>query len=620
MTDQHPNFLALREFGLGQLTESQLSEIEQHLAGCDACCDLMEDVEDDRLITLARAAACNLNNASDTNTGSPDTRGGDADGLPDAADIEALLADHPRYRLLGQLGAGGMGTVYKAEHRLMQRVVALKVIRSEFTAKPTAVTRFHHEVRSAARLSHPHIVTAYDAERIGDVHFLVMEFVDGSSLDQFVRQSGPLPVRQACDFIRQAAMGLDAAHQHGMVHRDIKPQNLMVTPDGGIKILDFGLARFASEHDPALVSGESAGLTAANVMLGTPDYIAPEQASDARSADTRADVYSLGCTLYFLLAGHPPFPGGSHLEKLSSHIVLTPPPLDELRNGVPAEVLAIIDRMMAKNPDHRYQTPAEVVRDLEPLTVANPSTDATKQQPTDRAAGPHGRTSSRRGGPRRYVPFLGVALLAAVGGYYGLPHLKTFLTRETVEFETAPISERPAGRLLYVLPADGLWWEDYGPIRRRLESHDVQVVTTSTRRRVRVDFPDNMPAVTVDELLDDVNPDVYDGIVIAGGDLSEFLDDGASVTELRDLIQRLLDSERVVGAVCVGQEVLANGGFLRGRRAAYNETVINHQPQSGAKWVREGVVTSTNNIVTADDPDKAEAFVQALLRGLGPAP
>ena len=170
---------------------------------------------------------------------------------PDGGAAPKELADHPRYRVLGLLGAGGMGAVYKAEHRLMERPVALKVIRRGLTDDPAAAERFRREVKAAARLSHPHIVRAYDAEQAGDLHFLVMEFVEGTDLARLVAGQGPLPVARACEYARQAALGLQHAFEHGMVHRDIKPQNLMLTPDGQVKVLDFGLARFVSESAPS---------------------------------------------------------------------------------------------------------------------------------------------------------------------------------------------------------------------------------------------------------------------------------------------------------------------------------------------------------------------------------
>jgi DNA-binding beta-propeller fold protein YncE/predicted Ser/Thr protein kinase len=293
--------------------------------------------------------------------------------MPRQVQIPAALLQHPRYRIERLLGTGGMGAVYRAEHRIMQRTVALKVISPELTDNPAAVERFQREVRAAARLSHPNIVTAHDAEQAGELHFLVMEFVEGTDLAELVARRGPLPVMHACNYIRQAALGLQHAFAAGMVHRDIKPQNLMLTPQGRIKILDFGLARFAMEK-----SGGSA-LTQANAMMGTPDYIAPEQANDARSADIRADVYSLGCTLYHLLTGRPPFAEFPLLQKLVAHLEQTPSPVSGFRADVPQEVQGILQRMLAKRPEDRYQTPADVAQELTPFarsggTAAGPAT------------------------------------------------------------------------------------------------------------------------------------------------------------------------------------------------------------------------------------------------------
>ncbi|TMQ30597.1 MAG: serine/threonine protein kinase, partial [Planctomycetota bacterium] len=276
-------------------------------------------------------------------------------------EIPEELLGHPRYRVLGLLGAGGMGAVFKAEHRLMERVIVLKVIHKHFTDRPAAVERFRLEVKAAARLSHPNIVTAHDADQAGDVHFLVMEFVDGTSLDRLVHERGPLPVAEACAYVRQAALGLQHAFERGMVHRDLKPANLMLTPEGKIKILDFGLARFASE------SGPSTALTEPGTVVDTPDYMAPEQALDPRQADIRSDIYSLGCTLYYLLTGHPPFPEGTVIQKLMAHQERRPKPVSASRADVPAELAQVLDRMLARDPEERYQTPAEVARALSPF-------------------------------------------------------------------------------------------------------------------------------------------------------------------------------------------------------------------------------------------------------------
>jgi len=280
-----------------------------------------------------------------------------------------------QYCLLEPLGQGGMGQVFKARHRLMRRVVALKVIRKELLARPEAVDRFLREMQMAAQLSHPNIVTAYDAEQIGDRCCLVMEFCEGQSLAQLVRQTGPLPIAQACELIRQAALGLQHAHERGLIHRDIKPENLLCS-GATLKILDMGLARLQS------VDGEPSGmtLTQQGVIMGTPDFIAPEQAKDLRSADIRSDVYSLGCTFYFLLVGRVPFLGGTLVEKLLRHQAETPPPLEQLRPDVPAGVSAVVARMMAKEPAERFQTPGDVAAALEPFAVAQVCTDTPVEE------------------------------------------------------------------------------------------------------------------------------------------------------------------------------------------------------------------------------------------------
>jgi WD40 repeat protein len=300
---------------------------------------------------------------------------------PAREQVPPELAEHTRYRVLGLLGQGGMGAVYKAEHRLMERTVALKVITSGLMDDPAAITRFRREVKAAARLSHPNIVQAHDADQAGDLHFLVMEHVEGTDLARLVAERGPLPVAEACEYTRQAALGLQHAFEHGMVHRDIKPHNLMRTPDGQIKVLDFGLSRFVSESAPAgaaeaepaeqtkdILPEPGSPLTQTGALMGTMDYIAPEQTRDAHTADIRADIYSLGCTLYFLLAGHCPFPEGSFADKLLAHRQRQPRPLTELRKDLPPPLLRVLERMTAKEPAQRYQTPAEVADALTPFT------------------------------------------------------------------------------------------------------------------------------------------------------------------------------------------------------------------------------------------------------------
>jgi serine/threonine protein kinase len=268
------------------------------------------------------------------------------------------------YLILSRIGKGGMGFVYQARHQLMNRVVALKVIHKQALANPEAVQRFRREIELAAQLSHPNIVAAYDASQVDDRHFLVMEYVEGTDLHHLVEKSGPLPPSKACGYIGQAALGLQHAHERGLVHRDIKPSNLLVTTHGDVvKILDLGLARSAA------VEGVAASqLTRLGTLVGTPDYIAPEQIANPHRADIRADIYSLGGTFYFLLAARPPFVGGTLAEKLCWHQGAEPPPVEQLRPDVPPAVGAVVRKMLAKRPEDRYPTPVEVAAALAPFS------------------------------------------------------------------------------------------------------------------------------------------------------------------------------------------------------------------------------------------------------------
>jgi formylglycine-generating enzyme required for sulfatase activity len=310
------------------------------------------------------------------------------------ADLPPELANHPRYRILRELGRGGMGIVYQARQTLMNREVAIKVINKCVLDHPGALERFRREVEAATRLAHPNIVTAYDAEQAGDLHMLVMEFVPGQSLAEVLAKKGPLPVAHACNYVRQAALGLQHAHEQGMVHRDIKPQNLMLTPKGQVKILDFGLAKLVSERRPRQ------RLTALGAFMGTPAYSAPEQASDAGSADIRADIYSLGCTLYCLLAGQPPFREDTDVMTILAHLEKEPPPLPDLRPDVPAELWAVVTRMLAKDAGQRYQAPAEVAQAL--ASFRRPGAGAAPGAVPAAARSPKGATGAA-GAPGRVV-------------------------------------------------------------------------------------------------------------------------------------------------------------------------------------------------------------------------
>ncbi|HEY7423421.1 MAG TPA: serine/threonine-protein kinase [Gemmataceae bacterium] len=286
-----------------------------------------------------------------------------------------------QYRILDQLGRGGMGRVFKAEHVTMKRLVALKVLAPKLLQNDRARQLFLREVRAVAQLVHPNIVTAFDASKDDDRFYLVLEYIDGPNLDQLVRQQGPLPVGLACDYIKQTANGLRAAHALGMVHRDIKPSNILVQrrglhedSPGLIKINDFGLARLHAPETSAEAPNHAGTiLVKQNTIMGTPDYLSPEQARNLHKADIRSDLYSLGCTFYFLLTGRVVFPGGTPLEKLIRHSAEMPAPIAESRSDVPAPLIDIVLRLLSKHPEDRYQTPAEVAAALEPYAVSGPT-------------------------------------------------------------------------------------------------------------------------------------------------------------------------------------------------------------------------------------------------------
>jgi serine/threonine protein kinase len=389
----HPTPQQLTAFGLGKLSEAAAATVAAHLESCPACRQVAAKAAPSPIADQARAAKPG---SSSTPPRSSVTRvqgvaAGAAAPEPAASpgNVPPELANHPKYRIIQELGRGGMGVVYEAVQTLMDRPVAIKVLNPSILEHPDTLPRFLAEVRAAAKLDHPNIVRAYDADQVGNLHLLVMEFVEGMSLADRVRQRGPVPVPHACHYARQAALGLQHAFERGMVHRDIKPQNLMLTPRGQVKVLDFGLARLRGEAAPGT------GLTQVGSFMGTPEFVAPEQATDARMADTRADLYSLGCTLYFLLTGRPPFTESTAVLQVLAHIEKEPPALHTVRPDVPTELSAVVARMLAKDPAQRYQKPAEVAQALLPFIKA--AAKATPPAPT--ATGAPSPKPSPAGGP-----------------------------------------------------------------------------------------------------------------------------------------------------------------------------------------------------------------------------
>ena len=354
------------------------------------------------------------------------------------------------YRVQAPLGEGGMGMVFKAIQPKLDRVVALKVIRPMVLAsRPEVLARFQREARAIAQLNHPNVVILFDADEANGTHYIAMEYVEGQTLEKMVRTQGPLSIKQACEYMRQSALGLQHAYEVGLVHRDIKPSNILVAQKasnspassssmrmarpalvtvrdrdrmshtsatsaklsqtwGQVKVLDMGLARLTDGVDEDRPQQEYTPLTRAGALLGTPDFISPEQARDARNVDIRADIYSLGCTMYYCLTGKPPFPGGTDVQKLIRHQTEKPYPLEELRPGLPNDVHQIMNRMLEKRAEDRYATPRHLSDALDLyLNPALPGTpiphsiaETTPVAETPVPGSPRHRTPSPEPAPR----------------------------------------------------------------------------------------------------------------------------------------------------------------------------------------------------------------------------
>ena len=578
-TTAHPTAAALLAYGQGKLSPGEMSAIESHLAACDSCCELLASTPDDTLMIRAREAATSGFRAHQqtvsTKPASP-------------REIPQALKEHPRYRVLGLIGAGGMGAVYKAEHRKMERLVALKVINPAFVSSPAALERFEREVKTAAKLSHPNIVAAHDADAAGELHFLVMEFVEGMSLDRYVASKGPLPSHVAANLIYQAAQGLQHAHEKGMIHRDIKPQNLMRTRDGSVKILDFGLARLASQ---ALQSAPGvaeelperpADATRAGSLLGTPDYIAPEQVTDAHQADIRADIYSLGCTLYFLLTAEPPFIGGTMLDKLNAHKTCEPTPVRLRRPEVSEELVAVLERMMAKDPADRYARPADLAKALKPIANARPVAQSPSSEvkpsvapsPTvgaefslDLLTAPAIAPAQKKAD--EVPPWMKIG--AAVTAVLMLATCGWLFFGNSQQNNEAPKEKNvvaPAKNplpVLMLLPQNELFNPDYTGVRNGLLAENLRLVTAAERREP-VKFlrspNDGVPEPVLPDLAlsNNVQAKDYAAIIFVGGKAPE-LCTGATGQQVRRLLKEFSQDNKPICAICAGQHVPAYFGL-----------------------------------------------------------
>lgn len=458
MIKSHPDERHLADYATGNLAEDEASSIAEHLSECAECEATIQTLESksDTLVSALRVQP-----AVEPYDDEAELR----QAVAHAAQVSSLKADEPPavssadaasprpatkappklgpYQLLAKLGEGGMGAVFKARHEHLEKIVAIKVLPKKAMQDAGAVARFRREMKAVGALHHPNIVGAHDAGEQQGTHFLVMEYVEGKDLSSLIKQHGPVTIAQAISYMQQAAKGLAFAHSKNIVHRDIKPANLLVDGDGTVKILDLGLARL---DDGGLANAEAQqGLTQTGQVMGTVDYMAPEQAFDTHRADAKADVYSLGCTLYRLLTGKNVFDGETIVQKILAHREQPIAPLAEALPEVPPALDALYRRMLAKRPEER-PTMAEVATELETLQrsfitglrgAALPSI-AVAAANAGSGSGPRGKTASGNG---RRPP---LKLLAA--GFGGAFILATiwFIVRDKDNKEIARI-EAPEG-------------------------------------------------------------------------------------------------------------------------------------------------------------------------------
>jgi TPR repeat protein/serine/threonine protein kinase len=398
----HPSAETLQAFADAKVADTVLADaVYHHLETCPACREKVAARSGDEFLKRLREARGDSCKSIPTRT--PAATGGAIQAVklettepPQVPDLPPELVNHPEYEVQRELGRGGMGVVYLVINKHLQQPEVLKVMNKALIGQAGTVERFLREMRAAAKLSrpqpHPNITTIYSALEVGDYFGFTMEYVPGEDLARILkRNGGPLPVASACYYALQTALGLQHAFEKGMVHRDIKPQNLILTKHEKkhvIKILDFGLAKVRSEKE------QEFDLTGPDKAMGTPEFMAPEQWRDAASADIRADIYSLGCTMYFLLSGHVPFKGRSYFEICEAHHSETAKPLNLVRSEVSADLAAVVAKMMGKSPAQRFQTPVEVVHALAPFVRPGAKRPPAEVVPVVEAVPPRPRPPS----------------------------------------------------------------------------------------------------------------------------------------------------------------------------------------------------------------------------------
>lgn len=500
------------------------------------------------------------------------------------------------YIILEKLGQGGMGSVFKAKHRRLGRIVCVKVVNSAGRKSPRMLERFRNEARTVAALSHPNFVVAHDADEAEGVPFLVMEYVEGRDLAREVASSGPLTVEYALRIVQQAASALQYAHDQGVTHRDIKPHNLLVTEDPElgdmhVKILDLGLARFDSLLGESTDASTHAAMTNTGVIMGTVDYMSPEQALRSRDADNRSDIYSLGCTLHFLMTGRPVFDGDTLMARLVAHRETDPPSIEKACPGAPPGLDAVFRRMLAKQPEHRYQQMQEVADDLEAVLNGQTPIAALGTE----AAQPESVLEKRRKMQRR--PAWGMwavvcALIAAgAAGVWAVlneqnaaPAEESVVAASDTDSDDATNGEdgtadpssandpypetldfgQVARALRYSFHndpqlADGgrpravailasqFDRREFDALQKACDKYEVSLEIASSREESMTDIHDKDYTLSPTILLDEMKPDDFDMAIVVGGSIGDFEPQYENQT-LANFSATFVGAGRVIGA------------------------------------------------------------------------
>lgn len=551
--------------------------MEQHLEKCSRCVEQLGSIKGDTLGDRLLTVGTLFDRVQET----------------DRAEVPPALRDHPRYEIIERIGGGGMGDVYQAKQRSMDRLVAIKVLRQSLFENDRAVARFHNEVKIAASLNHPNIVHSYDADLSNGLHILIMELVNGAKLSDVVAHEGPLSPFDACQIAVEIAKGLEYANEEGMIHRDIKPQNIMVLPDRSIKITDFGLAKLTLGN----LDRDEGSLTYEGEVFGTPDYIAPEQIRDASGTDRRSDIYSLGCTLYFMLTGRPPFAEQSVGEKLASHLEKEPLSLAELRPNIPFELIQAIERMMQKSAERRPQTYLEVVESLDPFcnsefvdadpmaivpqaVAVETAIDLPPPSPSQRQA-----TFSRRtllGGGGIVFAIVGICLWAM--GVFPSPFGGS---------TTNPRSGKI--KIAIVVPSVNAYFpEIQGLFRAAKRRSDVEIEFLAEEIGPVGFFHHKAGPprkIRIDQTLVNVSASDFDAVIFTGGwngdgpkDTKYAFDERLN-QQARQFCRELLKQGKPVAGICGGTAVLSKAGLLRDRQVANCRYLSPElREESGAIW------------------------------------